>query len=117
MAKRPQIITIEEHYADTEVQATFQGLDATKAPPIAERLVDLGALRLREMDEAGIDLQVLSHTARRCTSSIPNRPCDWRGPRMIGCMKRCARIRRGSRASPRCRHPIQKRPRTNWNGR
>ena len=28
-----------------------------------ERLFDLGALRLKEMDEAGIDIQVLSHGA------------------------------------------------------
>ncbi|HYP37168.1 MAG TPA: hypothetical protein VEQ62_12600 [Stellaceae bacterium] len=27
-----------------------------------QRLHDLGELRLKEMDEAGIDLQVLSHT-------------------------------------------------------
>jgi 2,3-dihydroxybenzoate decarboxylase len=29
--------------------------------PLADRLVDLGEVRLRAMDEAGIDLQVLSH--------------------------------------------------------
>jgi len=63
MAKRPYIIALEEHYADAEVQATFQGFDATKAKPIAERLGDVGALRIREMDEAGIDFVVLSHTA------------------------------------------------------
>ena len=28
-----------------------------------ERLFDLGALRLKEMDEAGIDMQVISHGA------------------------------------------------------
>ena len=33
------------------------------APGNVERLHDLGALRLREMDEAGIDIQVLSHGA------------------------------------------------------
>ena len=32
-------------------------------PADAERLYDLGALRLKEMDEAGIDMQVLSHGA------------------------------------------------------
>ena len=63
MAKRPYIIALEEHYADAEVQATFQGFDATKAKPIAVRLDDVGALRIREMDEAGIDFVVLSHTA------------------------------------------------------
>ena len=32
-------------------------------PPIRERLLDVGALRLAEMDGAGIDVQVLSHGA------------------------------------------------------
>ena len=60
---KPQIIAIEEHYLNPEVAAHFTGLDAKKPPAIAERLDDLGALRLKEMDEAGIDLQVLSHGA------------------------------------------------------
>ena len=30
-------------------------------PAIAERLNDLTSLRIKEMDEAGIDMQVLSH--------------------------------------------------------
>src|SRR5689334_283215 len=60
MAK-PLIIALEEHYGDPEVEATFTGFDAMKPPRIAERM-PLGALRLKEMDEAGIDIQVLSHT-------------------------------------------------------
>ena len=34
-----------------------------KVPALHERLHDLGALRLKEMDEAGVDLQVISHGA------------------------------------------------------
>jgi predicted TIM-barrel fold metal-dependent hydrolase len=63
MAKKPYIIALEEHYADPDVQATFTGMDAAKSPRIAERLDDVGALRIREMDQAGIDVQVLSHTS------------------------------------------------------
>jgi len=63
MAQKPLIIALEEHYADAEIAATFTGMDANKIPKIAERLDDVGALRIREMDEAGIDIQVLSHTA------------------------------------------------------
>src|SRR5271170_6580398 len=63
MATRPQVIALEEHYFDAEVRTHVSGLDATNAPRIVERLDDLGALRLKEMDEAGIDIQVLSHGA------------------------------------------------------
>ncbi len=60
MATKPYIIALEEHYFDPEVKRHITGLDATNVPRIVERLDDLGALRLKEMDEAGIDLQVLS---------------------------------------------------------
>src|ERR1700730_3460310 len=61
MATKPYIIALEEHYFDPEVKRHITGLDMTNAPRIVERLDDVGALRLKEMDEAGIDLQVLSH--------------------------------------------------------
>src|SRR6516225_2838282 len=60
MAKKPYIIALEEHYQDPEVKALGGGPGAGRE--IVERLDDLGALRIREMDEAGIDLQVLSHS-------------------------------------------------------
>ena len=50
------------HYYDPEVKRHARGLDAIAAPATVQRLDDLGELRLREMDEAGLDLQVLSHT-------------------------------------------------------
>src|SRR5207237_8448245 len=61
MATKPYIIALEEHYFDPEVKRHITGLDMTTAPRIVERLDDVGELRLREMEEAGIDLQVLSH--------------------------------------------------------
>jgi hypothetical protein len=60
MAKKPYIIALEEHYQDPEVKQLSGGPGAGRE--IVERLDDLGALRIREMDEAGIDLQVLSHS-------------------------------------------------------
>jgi 2,3-dihydroxybenzoate decarboxylase len=42
---------------------TYTGIEAGRPGPQMERLFDLGALRLREMDEAGIDMQILSHGA------------------------------------------------------
>jgi predicted TIM-barrel fold metal-dependent hydrolase len=56
------IIALEEHYWDREVAEHFEGRIG-RAPALQERLFDLGQLRLREMDESGIDIQVISHGA------------------------------------------------------
>src|SRR5438067_13836865 len=60
MAAESYIIALEEHYQDAELKQHSGGPGAGRG--IVERLDDLGALRLREMDESGIDLQVLSHS-------------------------------------------------------
>jgi 2,3-dihydroxybenzoate decarboxylase len=62
MAAKSYVIALEEHYQDAEVKALSRGPGSGIDPHISERLDDLGALRLREMDEAGIDFQVLSHS-------------------------------------------------------
>ena len=61
---KTQIIALEEHYIDPEVARHFkepgpEGRDEQ----LRRRLYDVGELRIREMDEVGIDLQVLSHSA------------------------------------------------------
>jgi len=63
--KKPNcpIIAIEEHYWDPELTKHFLGIEAARGNGTDERLYDLGALRLKEMDEAGVDVQVLSHGA------------------------------------------------------
>ena len=59
-----KIIALEEHYWDKEVASHFKERGPEmRIPALQERLYDLGALRLKEMDEAGIDLQILSHGA------------------------------------------------------
>lgn len=60
-ADKPFTISLEEHYWDRELHALFSTQDGRRAAHLEERLFDLGALRLQEMDEAGIDVQVLSH--------------------------------------------------------
>jgi predicted TIM-barrel fold metal-dependent hydrolase len=59
---KPVVIALEEHYYDRELVATFDGPEG-RAPETRRRLDDLGDLRLKEMDEAGIDVQVISHGA------------------------------------------------------
>src|SRR5712692_4561224 len=60
--KKPLVIALEEHYWDAEVAKTFENPEA-RNPAVLQRLDDLGALRIKEMDEAGIDVQVISHGA------------------------------------------------------
>ena len=65
MLKKPScpVIALEEHYWDKEFADTFPGVEGVRDPKMLERLYDLGELRLKEMDEAGIDMQILSHGA------------------------------------------------------
>src|SRR5436190_2237636 len=63
-------IAIEEHFTTQTYQEYLQKLAAREGaaalgqlpPPIETKLLDLGEERLRLMDEAGIDVQVLSLT-------------------------------------------------------
>ena len=55
-----RVVALEEHYWDPEVARHYESSDGRSAE-IRKRLFDLGSLRLQEMDEAGVDLQVLSH--------------------------------------------------------
>ena len=65
MFKKPNcpVIAIEEHYWDAELSKTYTGVESGRPGPQQERLFDLGALRVKEMDETGIDMQVISHGA------------------------------------------------------
>jgi predicted TIM-barrel fold metal-dependent hydrolase len=57
-----RLIALEEHYVDASILATYDDVDrALLAPSRVPGLDELGDMRLRGMDEAGIDLQVLSH--------------------------------------------------------
>jgi 2,3-dihydroxybenzoate decarboxylase len=57
------IIALEEHYFDPDwnnaLDTRHHSVRTSSA--LLKRMEDLGAQRIREMDEAGIDLQVLSH--------------------------------------------------------
>jgi len=87
LATKPRIIAIEEHYYDRELHALFAKHDVVDSPWIGERLADLSNLRIKEMDEAGIDMQFLSHgaqslhlldraTAVRLAPAVNDRLCE-----------------------------------------
>jgi predicted TIM-barrel fold metal-dependent hydrolase len=69
MAKM-DVIAIEEHFSTPELHALTD--EGVRKGPVLERLNDLGALRIREMDEAGIDFQVLSETAPAAQAFQPD---------------------------------------------
>lgn len=66
-----RVIALEEHYCPAEVSAAWRGLPADLQDPSQvvfnndetnRRLEDLGELRLRHMDEMGVNVQVISLT-------------------------------------------------------
>ena len=66
MMQKPLVIALEEHFMDAEIRAQLDATgvtDPSGPPGTAERLADLGEKRIKGMDEAGIDIQVLSQTA------------------------------------------------------
>lgn len=58
--KRPYVIAIEEHYWDKEVADKWAPGEGAGPGPVREMLFDLYDMRLKKMDSAGIDVQVLS---------------------------------------------------------
>ena len=78
-----KIIALEEHYLDPEVARHFkEGGPEARDAQLREWLLDVGELRIREMDEAGIDIQVLSHSApaARAPARIERPPGSVRRP-------------------------------------
>jgi predicted TIM-barrel fold metal-dependent hydrolase len=57
------VIAIEEHYWDEELAKTYVGGEAGRPGEQAKRLHDFTGIRIKEMDDVGIDMQVLSHGA------------------------------------------------------
>ena len=62
-SQKPLVVALEEHYWDPDLVALFPGREGKRMSDVERRLLDMGELRVREMDEAGIDIQVLSHGA------------------------------------------------------
>jgi 2,3-dihydroxybenzoate decarboxylase len=57
------VIAIEEHYWDAELAKTYVGGEAGRPGEQSKRLYDFAGIRIDEMDQVGVDMQVLSHGA------------------------------------------------------
>jgi 2,3-dihydroxybenzoate decarboxylase len=58
---KQRIVAIEEHFWIPELRDRYSGARGISAHTPARQLDDLGEIRLRDMDAAGIDMQVISH--------------------------------------------------------
>ncbi len=61
MPEKQRIVAIEEHFWIPELRDRYSGPRGISAHTPARELDDLGEIRLRDMDAAGIDVQVISH--------------------------------------------------------
>lgn len=73
MSKQP-VIALEEHYWDAEMASHFPPGESKSH--VSELLSEIGEVRLRAMDEAGIDVQVLSHGAPAAQKLAPEIAVD-----------------------------------------
>ena len=114
-----KIIALEEHYWDAEVATHFKERGPEmRNPALHERLLDLGALRIKEMDEAGIDLQVLSHGApatQRLDAETAVPLARRANDRLHEAVQQASRT--DSKASPCCRPPTPRPPPTSSSAR
>lgn len=58
-----QVIAIEEHYWDAEMAATYNDSATGGSQKMQTLLRDIDGERIQQMDQGGIDIQVLSHGA------------------------------------------------------
>ncbi len=58
-----EIIALEEHYWDKVITDTFNGRISTRRGALLDRLYDVADLRIRQRDEAGVVILLLSHGA------------------------------------------------------
>jgi len=63
MARKPRVIALEEHYTDAEVTSQLAPADRFGPPPVIKAMEDVAEQRIKAMDEAGVDVQVLSLSA------------------------------------------------------
>jgi predicted TIM-barrel fold metal-dependent hydrolase len=74
MLNNTPVIALEEHYWDAEMAAQFP-VGENKSH-VSDLLTEIGDVRLRAMDETGIDVQVLSHGAPAAQKLPPETAVD-----------------------------------------
>ncbi|WP_158811857.1 amidohydrolase family protein [Beijerinckia sp. L45] len=62
MNSKPFVVSLEEHYWDERCLGPISLAASAGSLEIGRRLANVGEERIQSMDEAGIDMQVLSHT-------------------------------------------------------
>ena len=113
---KPLVVALEEHYWDPDLLALFPGGEGKRVSDVEKRLLDMGELRLREMDEAGIDVQVLSHGApgtQKLDAETSIRMARQMQPRVL--LNSSPPIRSAFLRSAYCRRPIRRLLRTSLN--
>lgn len=73
---KPRLVAVEEHFRTAELEAVLEGPERLFSKALSEQLEDLGEQRLVTMDDAGIDVQVLSSAAPHLHSMTPAKAVD-----------------------------------------
>ncbi|GGF15634.1 amidohydrolase family protein [Subtercola lobariae] len=68
---RIRTVAVEEHFRTPELAAVLDGPERLMPPILGAKLADLGDARIADMDEVGIDVQVLSSAATQVHSMEP----------------------------------------------
>lgn len=73
------LIALEEHYLDPTWNKHFDSKwhKPRPASPLLDKLLDIGAKRIAEMDAAGIGLQVISHAPPGAQGIAPEAAASW----------------------------------------
>lgn len=73
----PPLVTLEEHFVSTHLLPQLSGIYSEQLrhlPDVKSKLLDVGEIRLKDMDENGVAFQVVSHAPG--AGDLPLRSCQ-----------------------------------------